>query len=45
MRTQPHVLDTAMDEGYRAMNQDRQREADAPEWPNGLIGDAANAAR
>lgn len=41
----PHVLDTAMDEGYRAMNNDHQREAEATEWINGLIGDAANAAR
>ena len=41
----PHVLDTAMDEGYRAMNDDRQREAEASEWINGLITDAAHAAR
>ena len=41
----PHVLDTAMDEGYRAMNNDRQREAEASEWINGLIGDGTNGAR
>ena len=41
----PHVLDTAMDEGYRAMSNDRQREAEASEWINGLIGDVVNAAR
>lgn len=41
----PHVLDTVMDEGYRAMNNDGQREAEASEWVNGLIADAANAAR
>ena len=41
----PHVLDTAMDEGYRAMGNDLQREAEASEWINGLIGDGANAAR
>lgn len=41
----PHVLDTAMDEGYRAMSQDRQREAEASEWINGLIGDGTHAAR
>ena len=41
----PHVFETAMGEGYRAMNDDRQREAEASEWIDGLIGDAANAAR
>lgn len=41
----PHVLDTAMDEGYRAMSNDRLREAEASEWLNGLIGDGANATR
>ena len=41
----PHVLDASMDEGYRAMGNDRQREADASEWINGLIADTANAAR
>ena len=41
----PHVLDASMDEGYRAMGNDQQREADASEWINGLIADTANAAR
>ena len=41
----PHVLDTVMDEGYRAMGNDLQREAEASEWINGLIGDGTNAAR
>ena len=41
----PHVLDTSMDDGYRAMGNDRQREAEASEWINGLIADTANAAR
>ena len=41
----PHVLDASMDEGYRAMGNDRQREAEASEWINGLIADTANAAR
>ena len=41
----PHVLDTSMDEGYRAMGNDQQREAEASEWINGLIADSANAAR
>jgi hypothetical protein len=33
-----------MDEGYRAMSNNRQREAGAPDGLNGLIRDAANAA-
>lgn len=41
----PHVLDASMDEGYRAMSCDHQREAEAAEWINGLISDSANAAR
>ena len=41
----PHVLDASMDEGYRAMNSDVDREAEASEWINGLISDSAHAAR
>jgi hypothetical protein len=41
----PHVLDASMDEGYRAMRDDREREAEASEWINGLISDSAHAAR
>ena len=41
----PHVLDASMDDGYRAMSNDTQREAEASEWINGLIVDTANAAR
>lgn len=41
----PHVLDASMDDGYRAMSNDTQREAEASEWINGLIADSANAAR
>ena len=41
----PHVLDESMDDGYRAMSSDSQREEEAAEWINGLIADAANAAR
>ena len=41
----PHVLDTSMDDGYRAMGNDPQREAEASEWINGLLADTANAAR
>lgn len=41
----PHVLDTALDDGYRAMATDTQREAEAMEWCNALAGDMADAAR
>lgn len=41
----PHVLDTSLDEGYRAMAADNDRETEAQEWCNGLAGDMAHEAR
>lgn len=41
----PHVLDTALDNGYKAMAADEAREAEAAEWCNALAGDSADAAR
>ena len=41
----PHVLDTAMDEGYRAMAADTARETEAGEWANALAKDMVNEAR
>jgi predicted CopG family antitoxin len=41
----PHVLDTALDDGYRAMAADTEREEEAREWVNGLIADLADEAR
>lgn len=41
----PHVLDTTLDDGYRAMAADKAREAEALEWCNALAGDVADAAR
>ena len=41
----PHVLDTALDDGYRAMAADTEREAEAQEWANGLIADVADETR
>lgn len=41
----PHVVDTALDEGYRAMAADKAREAEAVEWCNSIAGDMADAAR
>ena len=41
----PHVMDTALDEGYRAMAADTAREADAQEWSNALAKDMVNETR
>jgi predicted CopG family antitoxin len=41
----PHVLDTALDDGYRAMAADKEREVEAMEWCNAIAGDMADAAR
>lgn len=41
----PHVLDSSLDEGYKAMNADKAREAEAKEWCNALANDMANEAR
>ncbi len=39
----PHVIDTALDDGYQAMAADKVREAEAAEWCNGLAGDLSDA--
>lgn len=41
----PHVLDTALDDGYRAMAGDKDRELEAKEWCDSLIKDMADEAR
>lgn len=41
----PHVLDTALDDGYRAMAADKDREAEALEWCNTLAKDLADETR
>ncbi len=41
----PHVLDTALDAGYQAMAADKEREAEALEWIEGLTPDLADEAR
>ena len=41
----PHVVDTSLDDGYRAMAADQAREAEAAEWCNALAGDMADASR
>ena len=41
----PHVMDTVLDDGYRAMAADREREAAAMEWGNSLAKDMADETR
>ena len=41
----PHVVDAALDDGYRAMAADKAREFEGMEWCNALVGDMADAAR
>ena len=41
----PHVLDTALDDGYQAMAADKEREAEAMAWTNALTKDMADEAR
>ena len=41
----PHVLDTALDEGYKAMAGDKEREAEALAWCNTLTTGMADKAR
>lgn len=41
----PHVLDSTLDAGYRAMAEDRVRESDAMQWCNAVAADMADEAR
>ncbi len=41
----PHVVDTELDEAYKVMASDRQREAEAMEWSENLVADVADEAR
>ena len=41
----PHVMDSSLDDGYRAMAADVEREADATAWCNALAKDMADEAR
>ena len=41
----PHVLDTSLDDGYRAMAADQEREAEAREWSNALVKDMSEETR
>lgn len=41
----PHVLDSAMDDGYRAMAEDSARESDAKDWSDALAKDMIHETR
>jgi len=41
----PHVMDTSLDAGYRAMAADKEREAEAGEWIDALARDLGDETR
>lgn len=41
----PYVMDTSLDDGYRAMAADNEREAEAMEWCNAIAEDMADESR
>jgi hypothetical protein len=41
----PHVVDTELEAGYRAMAADERREAEALEWSESLVTDVADEPR
>ena len=41
----PHVTRTGLEEAYRAMAEDEEREREAAEWSEGLVGDVADEPR
>jgi hypothetical protein len=41
----PHVVEDALEEGYRPMVADEAREREAMEWSEGLISDVADEPR
>jgi hypothetical protein len=41
----PHVVHRELEDGYRAMVADEEREREALEWAEGLIGDVADERR
>jgi hypothetical protein len=38
----PHVVEDALEEGYRAMAADEEHEREAMEWIEGVVGDVAD---
>ncbi len=41
----PHVVRELLEEGYRAMAADEERECEAALWSEGLVGDVADEPR
>lgn len=41
----PHVLDSVLDDGYRAMAMDAEREKEATEWCDALSRNVVDEAR
>jgi hypothetical protein len=41
----PHVIPSDIEEAYRQMTADEEREAEAMEWTEGLIGDVVDDTR
>lgn len=41
----PYVLEESLDQGYKAMASDHEREAEAQQWCSALAGDMADEAR
>ena len=41
----PHVMDSALDDGYRAMAADKARELEAMQWCNAVVADMADETR
>ncbi|MCL1876333.1 MAG: addiction module antitoxin [Synergistaceae bacterium] len=41
----PHVIDSSLDEAYKAMAADIDRETEAIQWCNALAGDMTDEAR
>ena len=41
----PHVVKDSINEGYAAMARDEQRESEALEWSENIIGDVADEPR
>lgn len=41
----PHVMSNSLDEGYRAMAADKEREIEAKEWSDALAADMADEKR
>ena len=41
----PYVVDSSLDNEYKAMAADKEREAEALEWCNALAGDMSNETR